>query len=304
MGEFYREYSEYLASRFEGKVQKLTVDAGFTCPNRDGSKSVGGCIYCNNRAFSPAVAPAPVDVRAQLEAGKVFFARKYPTMRYLAYFQAYTSTYGRTPEELLALYEEAASVSDIVGIVIGTRPDCVSPALVSLLADLNRRRIPVTVEFGVETSHDSTLSAINRCHSWADTVSAVNQVAEADIDIGVHLIMGLPGETTDDMLLTVRRVCNLPVSTIKFHQLQVVRGTLLARKLEESPDSVDITLFSLDDYIALCSRIIDIVPDHIAIERFTASAPADLLIAPRWGIKNFEFVEKLKKFKRNRTSVC
>lgn len=303
MGEFYCEYSEYLASRFEGKVQKLTVDAGFTCPNRDGSKSVGGCIYCNNRAFSPAVTPVAVDVRAQLEAGKAFFARKYPSMRYLAYFQAYTSTYGRTPEELLALYEEAASVPDIVGIVIGTRPDCISPALVSLLADLNRR-IPVFIEFGVETSHDSTLSAINRCHSWADTVSAVNRVADAGIDVGVHLIMGLPGESVDDMLLTVRRVCDLPVSTIKFHQLQVIRGTLLARKLEESPDSVDITLFSLDGYIDLCSRIIDIIPPHIAIERFTASAPADLLFAPRWGIKNFEFVEKLKKFKRNHPSVC
>lgn len=300
MGEFFYEYSEYLAQRFGCKVQKLTVDAGFTCPNRDGSKSTGGCIYCNNKAFSPSLTPPGVDVVAQLEAGKKFFARKYPAMRYLAYFQSYTSTYGRSVEELMTLYETASNVEDVVGLVIGTRPDCIPASLLSTLSTLStlNQRIPVSIELGVETSHDSTLQKINRCHSWQDTVDAVNRIADAGLDVGVHLIMGLPDESVDDMLLTVRRVCQLPVSSIKFHQLQVIRETTLAHQLS-LPSPPRITLFQLDDYIELCNRLIDIVPPHIAIERFTASAPSSLLIAPRWGIKNYEFMEKIRKYRRN-----
>lgn len=281
----YTDYATYLSRHFDGKVQKLTINTGSGCPNRDGTKGRGGCTYCNNASFSPAITSAGESVTAQLEAGKRFFARKYPDMRYLAYFQSYTNTYG-DPDKLMQQYREALSVDRVIGLIIGTRPDMLPDSLLDRLAELAQTRY-IMVEFGAESSHDITLGRVNRCHTWADTVDAVRRTHAAGLHVGLHLIMGLPGETRDMMLDTVRRVTALPVDVIKLHQLQVLRGTRMALEA----DSID--TFTVDEYIDLCCDIVRLVPPHIAIERFTSSAPADLLIKPRWGLKNYQFTNLL-----------
>ncbi len=284
---YYTDYAAYLGRHFDGKVQKLTVNAGFTCPNRDGSKGRGGCSYCNNVSFSPAITGHDDTVTGQISAGRRFFGRKYPSMRYLAYFQSYTSTYGDIGR-LMGLYHEALAVDGVVGLVIGTRPDMMPQALLDRLAGLAGERY-VMIEYGAESSYDSTLESVNRCHTWADTVDAVTRTHDAGIHTGVHLIMGLPGETREMMLETVRRVCELPVDVLKLHQLQILRGTRLAVEADR------IKTFDVDGYLELCADIVGIVPRRIAIERFTSSAPSELLIAPRWGLKNYQFTNLLKK---------
>ncbi|MBP2690759.1 MAG: TIGR01212 family radical SAM protein [Muribaculaceae bacterium] len=292
MNPFYRDYGDFLAGHFDFKVQKLTVDAGFTCPNRDGSLGRGGCIYCNNSSFSPTTGSEGRSVSEQLADGKRFFAAKYPNMRYLAYFQSYTSTYGDI-DRLLGFYREALAVDDVVGIVIGTRPDCMPQPLLEALAEINRH-YKVFIEYGAETSHDSTLRAINRCHDWATTVDAVRRTADAGIPVGLHLILGLPGENVDMMLETVDRVSALPIDTVKFHQLQIVRGTRLAA--DYLAGRADLRIFDIDEYVALCARIVRRLRKDIAIERFVSQSPDRLLIAPRWGLKNYQFTNLLHKY--------
>lgn len=285
----YRDFSDYLAERFPCKMQKISVNAGFTCPNRDGSKGSGGCTYCNNRTFSPEYTLQAPSVREQLERGKEFFARKYPEMRYLAYFQSYTGTYGESIDQLMAMYSEALGVEGVDGLIIGTRPDCVPDELLERLA-----RLPyVMIEFGAESSHDSTLGLINRCHSWADTVDAVTRTSAAGIPVGLHLIMGLPGETEEMMLETIDRVNELPVATVKFHQLQLIRGTRLAAQVASGELSV--AQFTPEEYARLCARIARRLRPDIAIERFVSQSPDNLLISPRWGLKNYQFTELVKR---------
>lgn len=287
MNPYYKEYSEFLAEHFDGKVQKLSVDVGFTCPNRDGTVGRGGCIYCNNMAFSPDWEKRSAGVAEQIARGKAFFARKYPEMRYLAYFQSYTSTYA-APEKLLALYSEALQQPGVVGLIIGTRPDCMPDSLLDSIAKLG---IKVFIEYGAESSHDSTLAAINRCHTWAQTIDAVERTAGRGIPVGLHLILGLPGETEEMMARTVSRVSSLPVSTVKFHQLQILKGT----PLEKMSAELDIPVYTAEEYAALCSRLLKYLRRDIAVERFVAQAPADMLISPRWGLKNYQFVSLLHK---------
>lgn len=289
----YRDYATYLSERFDGKVQKLTVDAGFTCPNRDGTIGRGGCSYCNNHSFSPALGSRD-SVADQLEAGKRFFARKYPQMRYLAYFQSYTNTHGPI-DRLLSLYEEALSVDGVVGLIIGTRPDCVDERLLSALAQINRRK-PVMMEYGAESSHDATLRSVNRCHTWADTCRAADLTRAAGLDVGLHFILGLPGESRDMMLATVDQINRLRPDTVKFHQLQIISGTRLAQQWERGEVAVE--NFTVEDYLDLCAEIVERLDPAIAIERFTSSSPAELLLSPRWGLKNHEFTNLL----RNRLS--
>ena len=297
MVSLFTPYGEYLREKFGCKVQKLSVNAGFSCPNRDGTIGRGGCIYCDNRSFTPAYCCPTDSVTEQLVKGKTFFGRKYPDMRYLAYFQAYTSTYSHSTERLLDLYREALAVEDVIGLVIGTRPDCFPGQLARQLGEINSDGHPVIVEFGAETSHDATLRLINRGHTWQQTVDAVHLAASAGLDVGLHFIMGLPGETEAMMLETVYRAVELPVSSLKFHQLQVIKGTPLHRRWESGEISLD--LFTVDSYLSLCRKICAIVPPSIAIERFTSSSPADMLVAPRWGIKNYEFVHRLQAVGRS-----
>ncbi|MBQ7212147.1 MAG: TIGR01212 family radical SAM protein [Muribaculaceae bacterium] len=299
MADFYRDFSDFLSERFPGqKLQKITINAGFSCPNRDGTKGRGGCSYCNNEAFNPSFCSSEMPVTQQIDEGIRFFGRKYPQMRYLAYFQAYTNTHGEF-DRLRAIYEEALAHPLVDGIIIGTRPDCMPDTLLAYLRLLAEKHF-VMVEYGAETSHDATLDLINRCHHWGDTVDAVTHTARAGIPIGLHLILGLPGETDDMILQTIARASSLPIDIIKLHQLQIIRGTRLAKDFEEN--RYPIRQFTVDEYIDLCCRIVDIVPSHIAIERFVSQSPDSLLIAPRWGLKNYQFTSLLHKALARRKS--
>ena len=289
MAEFYRDFSDFIAERFKGKLQKISVNAGFTCPNRDGTLGTGGCTYCNNQSFNPDYCCPALSVTRQIEKGKEFFARKYPDMSYLAYFQAYTSTHGSVAR-LMDLYGEALSVAGVKGLVIGTRPDCMPDMLLERLAELNKEKF-VLIEYGAESSHNKTLRLINRCHDWECTENAVMRTSGAGIQVGLHLIMGLPGETEDDMLLTVDRVSQLPLQTVKLHQLQLVKGTRMAADV--AAGLYDIRRYTVDEYIDLCCRVVERMNPDIAIERFTSQSPEGLLLYPRWGLKNYEFVNLL-----------
>lgn len=286
---YFKDYSTFLSEHFEGKVQKISINIGNTCPNRDGSLGRGGCIYCNNEAFSPAFSNSKSSIETQIEQGKKFFSKKYPQMRYLAYFQSYTSTYN-DPDRLTDLFNTALEVDGIEGLVIGTRPDCMPDRLLTQLSAINRTK-RVIIEYGAESSHDSTLRRINRCHDWSATVDAVTRTRNAGIPVGLHLILGLPGEDEDMMLTTVDRISALPVDCVKFHQLQIIKGTRLAKEYEQGV--ADIRLFEIDEYVALCTKIVRRLRSDIAVERFVSQSPDNLLVAPRWGLKNYEFTHLL-----------
>lgn len=291
MNPFYTDYAEYL-SRFYGnrKVQKISVNAGFSCPNRDGTIGHGGCIYCANSSFTPGYCFEKMGISQQLVAGKEFFARKYPAMEYIAYFQSYTNTYSGDTSRLKRIYEEALSVNGVVGLAIGTRPDCLPDEVVELLAGLNQY-VPVFVELGVETMSDETLRLINRGHSAAQTVDAVHRLAEAGLHVGVHLIAGLPGEDEERIMESLAEIVELPVESLKLHHLQVLRGTELSRRIDAG--EIAVLDFTPERYIDLCCKVVKFVPRRIAIERFLASAPPEMVVSPRWGLKNYQFVNLL-----------
>ncbi|MBR5118155.1 MAG: TIGR01212 family radical SAM protein [Muribaculaceae bacterium] len=284
-------YSDFLRQLYGYKVQKLNVNAGFTCPNRDGTKGLGGCIYCNNASFTPAFGCASSSVAQQLLDAKQFYAGKYPDMKYLAYFQSFTNTYAPV-EKLRELYYEALAFDDIIGLVISTRPDCVGDEVLDLLQSINEE-YKVIVEIGVETSHDSTLELINRCHSWQCIQSTINRLEQRGLTVGAHLILGLPGESENDMMATVDAIAKLPVSSLKFHQLQVLRGTQLAQWWERG--EVQIKKWTAQEYAQLCYRIINRLPERIVVERMVSTAPAHLLIHPKWNLKPAEFKKIFEK---------
>jgi radical SAM protein (TIGR01212 family) len=285
----YKDFSTWLREHhIYNKVQKLSVDAGFTCPNRDGRLSAGGCTFCDNRTFSPRYTDRKRSVTEQLEDGKRFFARKYPEMQYFAYFQSFTGTYD-TLDRLRSLYEEALAVPDVVGIIIGTRPDCVSDELLDYLADLSRR-VFVMVEYGVESANDDTLRRINRGHTFECSCDAIVRTHQRGIYTGAHVILGLPGEDAAESLRQAPLISRLPIDVLKLHQLQVVRGTRLAREYAEHP----FPLYTVDEYIDLVIRYISLLRPDIALDRFVSQCPPELLIAPRWGLKNHEFADLLR----------
>ena len=274
------------------KVQKISLNAGFTCPNRDGTVGYGGCTYCNNQTFNPEYCRTEKTVTVQLEEGKRFFAHKYPEMKYLAYFQAYTNTYGEL-EALKRKYEEALAVDDVVGLVIGTRPDCMPDALLDYLETLAKGTF-VLVEYGIESTLDRTLRRINRGHTWQAAVDAVERTAARGLPVGGHVILGLPGESREDMLGQAADISRLPFDTLKLHQLQLIRGTRMAREYEERPE--DFHLFDdVDEYIALVVDYIQRLRPDLVLERFVSQSPKELLIAPDWGLKNYEFNHRLQK---------
>ena len=275
----YRDFSDFLNDHFRCKMQKLTVNAGFSCPNRDGTKGYGGCTYCNNQSFNPEYCSMGLSVTEQLERGKNFFRRKYPDMRYLAYFQAYTNTHDDDIDRLMSLYNEAVRVDGVDGLIIGTRPDCMPDSLLSRLKELPW----VMVEYGAETSHNATLELVNRCHTWEETVNAVMRTHNMGIPCGLHLIMGLPGETEAMMMETIDKVNTLPVDTVKVHQLQLVKGTKMAKDVESG--LYDIPRFTAEEYASICVKIVKRLRKDIAIERFVSQSPPELLIYPRWNLR-------------------
>lgn len=285
----YKDYAAFVSEHFHGKVQKIAVNAGFTCPNRDGTVGRGGCSYCTNAAFNPRYCDASLSIAEQLERGKEFFAKKYPKMQYLAYFQAFSNTHASIGK-LRAMHDEALGVDGVVGIDIATRPDCLPDEVLDYLEELSRRTL-VIVELGVETIHDATLARVNRCHDWTTSHAAITRLAQRGIIVGVHLILGLPGETEEMMEQTVKTVCSLPVDLVKFHQLQVLRGTALARQWADG--EVELVQWTAQQYARLCARLLRLVPGHVAVERFVSQSPPSMLIAPKWNLKQGEFNKML-----------
>lgn len=292
----YNDFSGYFRKKFNGRVQKISIDAGFTCPNRDGSKSTGGCSYCNNQTFSPAYCNLEKSVSVQLVEGINFFSAKYKSMKYLAYFQSYSNTYAPL-DVLKSLYEEALGHPEVIGLVIATRPDCLNIEILDYL-ELLAKEYYVMLEFGIESHLDSSLDRMNRGHHFEESVWAINETAGRNIHNCAHLILGLPGETVTDWLNQARIISKLPVENLKLHQLQIHKGTRMYRDYREKPD--DFKLFTVEEYLDLTVRYLELLNPEIIVERFVSEAPDDLLVAPRWGLKNFEFTAKLEKLLEER----
>lgn len=286
----YNDFSSYQKSKFTERVQKVSIDAGFTCPNRDGSKGVGGCIYCNNNSFNPQYCMPEKSVTQQIDEGIARFT-KYKNQDYVAYFQAYSNTYGQM-DTIKKLYSEALAHPRVVGLVIGTRPDCVSPDLLDYIAELEKKYY-VIVEYGLESTENKTLDFINRCHTHEESVEAIQLTSDREIPVGAHMILGLPGEDKALILKHADRLSELPLNFLKMHQLQIVRHTKLARMYKEDPDSIP--LFEVDEYVDLVIDFLERLRPTIIVERFASQSPAALLIAPLWKLKNFEFVQLVEK---------
>ena len=287
----YNDFASFLSEKFPFKVQKISINAGFTCPNRDGSKGYGGCTYCNNQTFNPEYCRTEKSVAQQLEEGKVFFSKKYPQMKYLAYFQAYTNTYADV-QTLRTMYEEALAVDGVVGVVIGTRPDCMSDELLDYLEVLNRQTF-LLVEYGIESTNNDTLERINRGHTFECTADAVRRTADRGIMVGGHVILGLPGEGRSELIRQAEQISALPLTTLKMHQLQLIKGTRMAH--EFALDRSDFHLFTADEYIDLVIDYIEHLRPDLVLERFVSQSPRELLIAPDWGLKNHEFTARVRK---------
>lgn len=300
----YKSYGAWMKNRFGCKVQKISIDAGFSCPNRDGKIGRGGCIYCNNATFNPdyctntagrvsqeeRILLTTENIKSQLEKGKEFFSRKYPEMKYIAYFQSYTNTYDDV-EALKQMYEAALSVPDVVGISIATRPDCVSDELLDYLEELSHRTF-LTMEYGVESLNDKTLKIINRGHTSECSINIIRNTHARGIIVCAHLILGLPGESREEILRQEEIINSLPIDFLKLHQLQITKGTIL----EHHPDLISqCTLYTPEEYIDLVVEYLSRLRSDIIIERFTSQSPAELLVAPRWGLKNYEFTNLLNK---------
>jgi len=278
----YNNYSTFIKSRFKERVQKISLDTGFTCPNRDGSKGTGGCTYCNNNSFNPDYCEPQKSISTQLQEGIDFFSKKYRSQQYLAYFQAYTNTYADL-ELLKKLYTEAVSFSSIIGMVIGTRPDCINEDIVDFLSELSKEYY-ISLEFGVESTINRTLDLINRCHSFEETTKAYEMAKDKGLHLGAHMIIGLPGESREDILSHATELSQLPIATLKLHQLQIIKNTMMAFQLKQNPEMFN--LFSVDDYIDLITDFIAMLRPDIIIERFISESPADLLLAPKWEMAN------------------
>ena len=287
----YKDFGDFLQKIFPFKVQKISVNAGFTCPNRDGTSGWGGCTYCNNQTFSPDYCFTEKTISEQLDEGIRFFSRKYPEMKYLAYFQAYTNSYGDT-ENLLKKYNEALNFPNVVGLIIGTRPDCMPDGLLKELQQIAKKQF-LLIEYGVESTNNDTLEYINRGHSYEVAVETIQRTHMHGIMCGAHLILGLPGENRETILSHARKISELPLSTIKLHQLQLISQTRMAIQFDENPEKFH--LYAVDEYIELCVDFLELLNPNFVLERFVSQSPKELLIAPDWGLKNFEFTAKLNK---------
>lgn len=289
----FNSYADYFRARYGGRVQKLTIDAGFSCPNRDGTVSTGGCAYCNNKAFNPSYCAPEKSIRQQLEEGITFHEVRYRRAEhYLAYFQAYSNTHAPL-ETLKAIYGEALAVPRVIGLVIGTRPDCIDDEKLAYFAEIAKTHY-VIIEYGIESCSDRTLQSINRGHDVATAFDAVRRTAAAGIHTGAHLIFGLPGETEEDMLSGIGMINTLPLHTVKFHQLQIVKDTPFAERYAADPDHFK--LFGMEEYLDFMVRVFERLRPDIIVERFANEVPPWFLAAPGWGlVRNFELWRRLEQ---------
>lgn len=293
----FNSYSSYMKKEFGSRVQKISIDAGFSCPNRDGTISTGGCTFCRNDAFNPSYCHPEKSIRQQIEEGIEFHRRRYRrATSYLAYFQAFTNTH-KPIDELEKLYREALSVPGIIGLVIGTRPDCINPEILEMLRSLivpigpiGPIR-PIIIELGLESPYDLTLQRINRGHTFATAKSAIELVHDYGFPCGAHLIFGLPGESRDMMLHTADIISELPLTSVKFHQLQIFKDTKMADEYLANPS--DFHLFDLDDYIEFVIDFIERLNPNIVIERFAGEVPPRYLVSKPWQSLRYDQVLSL-----------
>jgi uncharacterized protein len=289
----YRDLNTALKERFGCRVQKISLDAGLTCPNRDGTVGTGGCIYCNPLG-SGTGRSSTQSIKEQLEAGKNSLKQRYKAEKFIAYFQSFSNTYA-PPDKLASLYREALSVADIVGLAIGTRPDCVNDAVLDLLADLNRDTF-LSLEYGLQSAHDATLKAINRGHTFSDFVATVEKTRRKGIDVCVHVILGLPGETRDQMLDTARALARLDIQAIKIHLLYVIRGTPLHAIYADG----QFNCLDREAYAEIVSEFLTLLPPEVIIHRLTGDPHPSELVAPPWALEKQKNLEAIHRQMRSR----
>lgn len=286
----FNAYSNYFRNIYGARVQKVSIDAGFTCPNRDGAKGFGGCTYCNNDAFNPSYCKSVKSVSEQIGEGIKFHKWRYnEAVSYLAYFQAYSNTYAPL-EKLKILYEEALNYPGVVGLIIGTRPDCIDDEKLEYIKELSERYY-IAIEYGIESCHNKTLLRINRGHSFEDAVFTLEKTAALGINAGAHFIFGLPGETRDEMLNQVDIISRLPVKTLKFHQLQIIKGTAMEIEFKNNPG--DFELFTWEEYLDFFISFLERLNPAIVVERFTGEAPQRFLTGEGWGKKRTDQIVNL-----------
>lgn len=291
-GRRYHVYNDWVRQAHGGRMQKVSIDAGFTCPNRDGAKGVGGCTFCNNEGFSPSYLLQERDILRQIDIGIEFMRRRYPrTKNFLAYFQSYSNTYDKL-DKLKALYDVALGHPDIAGIVIGTRPDCLPDEVLDYLADLATRTL-VELEIGIESCNDEVLRECLRGHDFACTQEAIRRAAQRGLFITGHLLLGLPLETRDSLIAGAKELAALPIDALKFHQLQIVRGTRLANQYRADPESV--SLLDPASYLDAVIDVLEYLPPSIKIQRLGSEVPPNVLVSPDWGFRLSRFPEMLKK---------
>jgi uncharacterized protein len=294
----FNSYTEYFKKTFGSRIQKLTIDAGFTCPNRDGTKGIGGCSFCNNDAFNPSYCSSVKSVSQQLEEGISFHKVRYRRVNnYLAYFQAYSNTYAPL-EELKALYEEALAFPEVIGLVVGTRPDCVDEEILDYLQELNKKAY-VIVEYGIESCYNKTLNLVNRGHSFEDSVKAIAETSERGIRTGGHMIIGLPGESREEILKEAEILSDLPLNNLKFHQLQIVKGTALSVDYQINPHNYK--QYTLDEYLELMLEFIEKLNPSIVIERIAGETVPEFNLRPSWGLRYDQILQQFETLleKRN-----
>ncbi len=289
----YYTYSTYFKRLFGRRIQKLSIDAGFTCPNRDGTKGIGGCYYCNNDAFNPSYCRPDKSITQQITDGIAFHSWRYRRVtRYLAYFQAFSNTYGSL-SYLKRVYAEALSHPEVIGLVISTRPDCLPDETLDYLSELSKKNY-IQVEIGIESCYDETLRKLNRGHSFAETVKALETLSRRRIPSGGHLIFGLPGETLDMMLNEAQIISQLPLTSIKLHQLQIIKGTAWAAEYSLHPDNFK--LFERNEYSDFVIRFIERLRPDMVVERLSAEAPPLMVVAPNWGLERADaFQQDIQK---------
>lgn len=277
----FNAYARYHREKFGGRVQKVTIDAGFTCPNRDGTLGTGGCHFCNNEGFNPSYCSPSKSISTQIAEGIEFHRWRYKkAVQYLAYFQAYTNTYGDT-DAIIKKYEEALSHPKIIGLVIGTRPDCVSEDLLHYLVERSKK-VHIQIEFGVETVYDTTLASINRGHDFATAKQTISKVASLGLSTGAHFIFGLPGETRDMMLQSAGIISQLPLTTIKFHQLQILKNTRFESMYLETPEKF--TFFDFEEYCDFIIDFLELLNPAFIVERFAGEVPPRFQVTSGWGL--------------------
>ena len=292
-------YSDYFKGQFGERVQKITIDAGFTCPNRDGTCGTGGCTFCNNRAFNPSYNNPEKSIADQILQGMAFHRKRYrKATRYLAYFQAYTNTYAKL-EELAPMYEQALAIPEVMGIVVGTRPDCVDHLLLDYFKEL-AERCYVVVEYGIESVNNRTLVRVNRGHDVEKSRWAVHETARRGVRVGGHVMIGLPGETRDDFLAAAAELSKWPLNSIKFHQLQVIKGTAMAREYSEKPE--DFMTFTMDEYLLLMMEILERLNPQMVVERIAGEVTPGMAVREGWGIRYDGVLRKFEELLRENDS--